>query len=178
MNRFLQFDTQSLLALHIGSHSRLSSLWKMMTKLWGVLVFGMVVVLDFLKGFDNLWFVTPPYLHAQSVLSALYLAWALLYTGFLQCDDVYNRAQWVTNVAAETKGNKSIITYAFGLLIWLIFLGIEAMGGEAQTAFLMFCGVAQLFTLFMGNSLREQARNLLPFLSNIVLLAIMVLLMI
>lgn len=146
------------------------SLLRQLFKLWGFLVFVLALVFGAL-GFGPLLFITaenPGSMRALTILSGFYACWTILYTGFLQKQDEYNVQSH--DALEVVEGNKSILTYGFGVLVWLIFFIAEQIIGEPHTAFLAICAFIQLLPLFMGDSFKEQAENLMPFWANIVIL--------
>lgn len=166
VSRFIDVEFQMQLAL-----AYLQSLLRQVLKLWGFLVFVLAIVFGALKGFGPLLFVVadnPGALRTLTILSGFYACWTFLYTGFLQKQDRYNIQ---SNDALEVvEGNKSILTYGFGVLVWLIFFIAEQIIGEPHTAFLAICAFIQLLPLFMGDSFKEQSENLMPFLANVIVL--------
>jgi len=166
IRKYIDVEFQLQLAL-----AYMQSLLSQMFKLWGFLVFVLAIVFGALDGFGPLLFITaenPGSMRALTILSGFYACWTILYTGFLQKQDGYNVQ---SNDALEVvEGNKSILTYGFGVLVWLIFFITEQIIGEPHTAFLAICAFIQLLPLFMGDSFKEQAENLMPFLANIVIL--------
>lgn len=166
ISQYVDVEFQVQLAL-----SQLQSLLRQMLKLWGFLVFLLAIVFGWLKGFEPLLFITaenPGTVRTLTILSGFYACWTILYTGFLQKQDRYNVQS--SDAVEVIEGNKSILTYGFGVLVWLVFFIAENNIGEPHTAFLAICVFIQLLPLFMGDSFKEQSENLMPFLANIVIL--------
>lgn len=168
MNKLFDVEFQVQLAL-----SQLRSLAGQLLKLWGLLVFVLVMVFGLLDGFGPLWIVTDEGpVRALTILSGLYAAWTLVFTGFLQRQDSYNVS--AGNVVESVEGNKTIVTYVLAMLVGMSFFVTEQIIGVPHTAFLAICAFVQLLPLFMGDSFKEQAENLLPFLANVALMVVAV----
>lgn len=138
-------------------------------KLWGLLVLVIAFVFYWLDGFGPLWVNDDPSKQVLTILSLMYGAWTFVLTGFLQRDDSYSVAINDSSTDA-VQGNKSMVMYAFAVVVWLAIFVIENIIGEPHIAFLAVCAFIQLLPLFMGDSFKEQAENLMPFLANMVLL--------
>ncbi len=166
VNRFIDVEFQVQLAM-----AYMQSLLRQTVKLWGFLVFVLAIVFGALKGFGPLLFVVaenPDTVRTLTIISGFYACWTFLYTGFLQKQD---RHTVQSHDAVETvEGNKSVLSYGFGVVVWLAFFIAEQIIGEPHTAFLAICAFIQLLPLFMGDSFKEQSENLMPFLANVIIL--------
>lgn len=147
---------------------------KYMLKLWALLFFVLALVLSVLPSFGpSLWVNSPdPYADRMvQILTILYTAWTFVFTGFLQREANYSVAKSNGNFTV-LDSNKNLLTYLSGALVWLIFYIIQAIVGQPATAFMAFCAFIQLLPVFLGDSFREQAENLMPLLGNVTLLVL------
>jgi hypothetical protein len=147
---------------------------KYVLKLWALLVFVLALVLSALPGFGpSLWVVSasPQADRLVQILTILYTAWTFIYTGFLQREANYSVPTKNESVLVVDT-NKNVLSYAAGGIVWLTFISIQAFIGQPATAFMAICAFVQLMPIFLGDSFREQAENLMPLLGNVTLLVL------
>jgi hypothetical protein len=173
----IQIPDIDLEELWVTFATRIVRLGGMIIKIPELWVFVLMFGLSWIpEGFHPLWFITDKpgeWVWLRGVINGFMLVWTIAFTSFIQRDEnqtVWNRAcdtQWSYDT------NKDWTMYGFAILVWLVFVGLERwLTGNVTWWWMGVCAFLQITPLFMGDSLKEQARHLGPALTGITMIIV------
>ncbi len=168
------FKAQMLFAMTLARIERLAKTIYSMPALY---VFVVVYALSYLpKGFKPLPFLSTTWEGwLLGVFNGFFIAWTLVFTGFIQNDNTYKGIQINNIKGSDFAGNKVIPMYLVWILVGGLFYGLEwSTAGTATHWLFIVCAFVVITPLFLGKTLQDQAKRIMPLFAQIAIIATMI----
>lgn len=169
-------DSDRVKILWAKTTARLARLAKMIYTMPAIYAFLVVYLLSYLpKGFKPLPFLSTTWEGWLSgVLNGFLIAWTLVFTGFVQRDDEYTGVRADNFHLPAFTGNKVVLMYVVWIMVSGVFYVVEWITSSTATHWLFIvCAFITIIPLFLGKTLQDQAKRIMPLFAQITILVTM-----